>query len=238
METAREAGCAPCIVDDVWDTLAEHLCSVATARVSAVRRRVAFTSSGFHRVLMEEIATVCALCALDRSVRRLALPRLARLKVDATRVLLSKLGRFYPHSVFPVGFRVTSVVSGHPEPVGVDVVFPFVSVLRPQGASVLQVSIDLFDHFPLLRLTRPIVSWECVEDRTSPMCHVVSMPSTRLRSCATLYARTLTCARVPIVFRCSVRVSSMRLWEHVSPMRESSFEQEGRLVFECANVPV
>lgn len=227
--------------DDAWYVVTLALCESTTRRLAGVSSRIALVSCHVHEQLMLNLQALCALCAADHATRALVLPRLVQLKLDATRTLLEKLGRFFPHQVLAAA-HIEGVASDvHEDFDGGVIVFPHVtSVVAYFDAHVplLAHSVAFLRRFPLLRVSHAAsVSWESTE-HTDAACHRVrtSQGDVTVRTKARLLARTATLARVPLVFTGSVRLPPGRGWAAIMAPERRYERRRVDLVFERVDV--
>lgn len=210
--------------DDVWDCVAHELCAAA---LHAARR-----NAGYELQLMCNLAALCALAATDRSIRAVLLPRLAAVKVDATRSLVDALHQRCKEPV---------IVTAEGRWRGQDVVVPHVTSVRGANSASIVLPVDLLHRFPLLRLSNSAVSWCNADDPSDSVAAWMTrmgQPELReVRVCPTarLVARAETLARVPLEFHCVVHIHVIRTY--MSAVASDVFEHHSCLSFARIAVP-
>ena len=207
--------------DDVWDCVAHELCAAA---LHAARRNV---GDEFRC----NLTALCTLAATDRSIRTVLLPRMATVKVDATRLLVDALDCHRRKE--PVVVMAEGRWRGQD-----NVLVPHVLSVRGANPASIVLPVDLLNQFPLLRLSNSAVSWCNVDDLSQPDPAAARMtpmgrPEAReviVRATARLVARAETLARVPLDFHCVVHIHVIRTY--MSAVASHVFEHHSCLSFE------
>lgn len=211
--------------DDVWECIALELCDATLRAARAHDNRC-----------MRDLAALCALSATDRSMRTVILPRLANVKVDATRLLVDALDCHQRRNE-----PVIVVAEGRWR--GPDVVVPHVTSVHGTNPWSVVLPVDLLHRFPLLRLSNSAVSWSNVDDPSQPGATASRMtpmgqPDAReVRVCAAarLVAHAETIARVPLEFHCVVHIHVIR--SYMSAVSPHVFKHQSRLSLARIAVP-